>query len=103
MTTSIGKVREFCVQRLANDLFDNLLANCSGQERADLDWRAAEDFVNENPKVHESIFATMVYCDIDLNYDQFVRLFGTTVWDRLYQAFIRNFFYLLRYAHVSFH
>lgn len=99
-------VREFCVRKLAQILYDNV--ECSVADRALLDWTTAEVFVDAHrhfvdrmsralvsDAVHDKLYGSKaesngtVLLHFIISFADFERVCGRDVWDDLYQPFQR--------------
>jgi len=84
---SYAEVREFCIRKLAQILYE--CVGCSHTDRERLDWLTAEQFVDVNKATVDGIYdcfqaATAIQADQVQDFETFNRLCGRAVWDSLY-------------------
>ena len=84
---SYEEVREFCVRKLAQVLYECVAS--SHQDRAMLDWLTAERFIAANKQNMDRIYdrfctktKALTEC---VGYEIFDQVCGRAVWDSLYQ------------------
>lgn len=79
-----AEVCEFCVRKLAEILYQCVA--CSHANRAALDWRTAENFVQSNKPTLDAIHdCFQSSCGQTQDYEAFDKICGRAVWDGMYQ------------------
>lgn len=99
-------VERFCIQKLANILWECL--EFSGTNRAEVDWLTAENFVKNNPQLVDPVFqrflsqigeqskffdygaGSLKVLSFDASYETFVARCGSMVWNLMYKPFRRS-------------
>ena len=84
-------VKEFCVRKLAQILYDCL--ECSASDRALHDWLTAERFVNSNSgtvSLIVEILKSQLPIAQDYTFETFDKICGRAVWDGMYQPLKRQ-------------
>jgi hypothetical protein len=106
MKTLLEVIEKFCIEKLARILYDCVDSLYS--DRAELDWRTAENFVKRHPGLiynmmrlftnrclqEQLCVTTMVngevlHVQLDCNFATFDRLCGQIVWYEMYQTLKR--------------
>ena len=76
-----AKIREFCIRKVAQILYDCVA--CSESDRAEIDWHTAENFIKKHHVDHFTILAN----DHNVKtWEDFDRELGRFAWENFYRS-----------------